>query len=135
MIGGIGGNDEAALVPQHCTLSGFAFEPGCSEGIAVQSLAPGTTLIVGTRNSQYRLIVLNDERRGVLVQGGAFFPDATAAHLQGSSAGGSLVKTGWIGVGLRMELLVGPRRIITSPVRSVTIEHLPPRLYRFQHCA
>lgn len=131
----IGSHGQAALVPRHCTLSGFALEPGCSEGIAIQSLAPGTTLIVQTRNSQYRLIVLNGERHGVLVQGGALLPEATLAHLQGASAGGSVVKTGWIGVGLCMELSVGPQRIITSPVRSITIENVPPRLYRFPHYA
>ena len=88
-----------------------------------------------TRNSQYRLIVLDAGRYDVTVQGGALFPEATPAHLQGASAGGSLVRTGWIEVGLREELRVGPRRIITSPVRSITIENLPPRLHRFQHQA
>ena len=131
----IDGNRQAALIPRRCTLSGFALEAGCSDGIAIPSLAPGTTLIVQTRHSQYRLIVLDGERHGVLVQGGAFFPEATAAHLQGASASGSLVRTGWIGVGLRLELCVGSRRIITSPVRSVTIENLPPRFCRFQPCA
>lgn len=120
----IGGNSAGALVPQCCTLSGFASNTGCNEGIAIQSLAPGTTLIMRTRNSRYRLIVLDGDRHGVLVEGGALFPLAMPARLQGASAGGSFVKTGWIGVGLRVELRVGPRRIITSPVRSVTIEHV-----------
>lgn len=66
----IGGHSQSALVPRCRTLSGFALEAGCSEGIAIQSLAPGTSLIVQTRNSQYRLIVL-DGGHGVLVQGGA----------------------------------------------------------------
>ena len=129
------GNGQAALVPRGCTLSGFAFEAGCSEGIAIRSLEPGTSLIVQTRNSQYRLIVLNGGRDGVLVQGGALFPEATQARLQGASAGGCLVKTSWIGVGLRVELWVGPRRIVTSPLRSITIESVPPRYSRFQHNA
>jgi len=68
------------------------------------------------------VVVLGDGCDEVLVRGGARFPKATRAQLQGASAGGSLIKTGWIGVGLRVELLVGPRRIITSPVRSMTIE-------------
>jgi hypothetical protein len=49
------------------------------------------------------------------------FPTPTEARLEGAIAGGSLVKTGWIGVGLLVELRVGLRRIITSPVRSVTL--------------
>lgn len=87
----IGGNSRSALVPRRCRLSGFALEASCSEGIAIQSLAPGTRLIVQTRNSQYRLLVLNGGPHGVLVQGGALFPKAALAHLQGASAGGSLV--------------------------------------------
>ena len=97
----------------------------------MESLAPGTTLIVQTRNSQYRLTVLNGERDAVLVEGGARFPKAVLARLQGASAGGRLVKAGWIGVGLLMELWVGAHRIITSPVRSVTIENIPPFSPRF----
>ena len=116
-------------------LSGFAHEAGCSEGIAIQSLAPGTTLIVQTRNSQYRVTVLNGDRDSVLVQGGARFSQAKPAHLQGASGGGSLVKTGWIGVGLRMELLVGSDRILTSRVQSIAIENVPPRCSGFQHVA
>ena len=131
----VGSNGQASLVPRCRTLSGFSLEADGSEGIAIQSLAPGTTLIVQTLNSTYRLIVLDGGHYDVLVQGGALFPKATLAQLQGASAGGSLVKTGWIEVGLRVELRVGPRQIITSPVRSVTIENLPPRLSRFQHHA
>lgn len=131
----IGGNNQAAVVPRCCTLSGFALEAGCSEGIAIQSLAPGTTLLVRTRNSLYRLIMMMGVRQGVLVKGGAFFPEVTPAHLQGASVGGCLVKTGWIGVGLRVELRVGSERILTSPVRSIAIENVPPRDSDFQHDA
>jgi hypothetical protein len=130
-----GGNSQDAFVPRCCTLSGFAHEVGCSDGIAIQSLAPGTTLIVQTRNSLYRLIMMMGVRCGVLVQGGSFFPEATPAHLQGASAGGCLVKTGWIGVGLCVELWVGSDRILTSTVRSIAIENVPPRDSSFQHDA
>jgi len=129
------GSGQAVLVPRHCTLSGFALEAGCSEGIAIRSLAPGTMLKVRTSNSHYRLIVLDGGGDGLIVQGGALFPKAVPAHLQGASAGGSLVRTGWIEIGLRMELRVGPQRIITSPVRSITIESLPPRLSPSQYHA
>jgi len=128
----IGGARQAVLVPRRCTLSGFASEPGCSEGIAIQSLAPGTRLIVRTRNSQYRLMVLDGGRHSLLVEGGSLFPVAAPARLQGASAGGSFVKTGWIGVGLRVELWVGSDRIVTSAVCSVTIENRTPPPYRFQ---
>jgi hypothetical protein len=33
--------------------------------------------------------------------------------------GGSFLKVGWIGVGLRMEILADGRRIVTSPVYDI----------------
>ena len=116
---------KAAFVPRWRTLSGFAVETDPHDGIAIESLAPGTTLNVRTRNSRYRLTVLDGVRHRVLIQGGEHIPTATPADLQGATAGGSLVRTGWIEVGRRMELWCGSRRIITSPVQSVSIEPSP----------
>jgi hypothetical protein len=107
-------------LPPSRTLAGFAIERACDEGFAIESLAPGTMLIVQTVNSEYRLIVLDNDG-GVLVEGGVMFPEPVAAVVQGASAGGSLVKTGWIGVGLRMELFVDPQWVMTSPVRSIVL--------------
>ncbi len=129
----IADDDRAERAPQSPTLSGFVHEAGCRNGIKIGSLAKGTVLNVRTRNSQYRLIVLeNDE---VVVQGGAMFPEAVSARLQGASTGGSLVRIGWIEVGLRMELTVGPQRIVTSSVGSIAIESLPPQLPSTQYRA
>jgi len=71
-----------------------------SEGFAIDSLEAGTTLTVQTVNSEYRFVVLDGGGCRVVVAGGAF-PHAVSAFVQGSSAGGSLLKTRWIGVGLR----------------------------------
>lgn len=122
----LAGDRRAEVVPRCRTLSGFAVEAGSTKGIAIQSLEPGTTLIVRTSNTYYRLVVLKGSRHRVLVAGGALLPVAVPADLQGSSAGGSVMKMGWIGVGLRLELCIGAHRIITSPVRSITIE-MPSR--------
>jgi len=65
-----------------------------------------------------RIIV--SERTAVRVQGGRYFPDMTAAHLNGSSAGGSLLKLAWIGIGMCMEISAGGQRIVTSPVRAIS---------------
>lgn len=115
---------ELALIPESGTLSGFAREAPV-HGIALESLAPGTTLLVRTNNSRYRMTVLDGGHHHVLVQGGALLPTAIEADLQGSTAGGSLVRTGWIEVDRHMELAFDSRRIITSPVRSVSIEPAP----------
>ena len=113
-------NEQVITLPPGRTLAGFPCEPGFDEGLAIESLESGTTLIVHTDNSEYRLVVLDGALHRVLVEGGAMFPQAVPAVLQGASAGGSIVKTGWIGVGLRMELFADPQWVMTSPVRSIS---------------
>jgi hypothetical protein len=90
------------------------------EGVHLCHLPPFTTLIVRTMNSLYRVVII--EGREVYVQGGAFFPHPTAAYLEGASIGGSSIRVGWIGIGLLVEIRSGGRRIITSPVRAISIE-------------
>ena len=104
------------------TLDKFVDAVDEADGVHLRHLPPLTTLLVHTRNSQYRLVVT--QGTAVFVQGGAFFPDPTPAHLDGASIGGSCLKVGWIGVGLLMEIRAGGRRIITSPVRAIYTE--PP---------
>jgi hypothetical protein len=111
---------EPEASPRARTLDGFALETGT--GIDVRSLAHGTTLLVNTKNSHYHVVILNAEHRAVLVKGGNLFRDETEARLTGATSGGSTLKSGWIGVGFRMELAVNGRRVITSPVRSITVE-------------
>ena len=90
------------------------------EGVHVHRLPPLTTLLVRTTNSVYRIVVM--EGCNIYVRGGEFFPDPTAAQLDGASLGGSALKVGWIGVGLLMEIRATGRRIVTSPVRTITTE-------------
>ena len=118
-----GGHSTRVLLPRAATLDGFADGVSVAEGISLEDLEPLTTLLVHTCNSLYRIIV--SERTAILVQGGRFFPDATVGHLHGSSAGGSLLKLAWIGVGLRMEICANAQRIVTSPVRAIAREHTP----------
>jgi hypothetical protein len=92
------------------------------EGQELGQLEPSTILIIWTWNSVYRLVVL--EGSDVLVEGGSFFPEPTLAHVDGASAGGSLLTTGWIGVGLLLEFRVGAKRFVTSPVVAIATEEL-----------
>ena len=109
-------------VPRCSTLDGFAEEISLRGGVNITGLEPITPLIVRTENTVYRIMVLEPYRFRILVQGGSYFPEATPAHLQGSGFGGSLLKQGWIGQGLRMEICTDDNRIITSRVRSMEIE-------------
>jgi hypothetical protein len=107
-------------LPALASLEDFASESE-NEGVQIDSLAPGTEVRVKTRNSEYRLTVLEGGRRRVLVQGG-ILPTASEARVEGATAGGSVLHSGWIERNRSLELACGPRRIITSRVRDIQIE-------------
>jgi hypothetical protein len=111
-------NDE---LPSWPTLPDFSFESEVNDGVQIDSLAPGTKVRVQTRNSEYWLTVLQGGRRSVLIQGG-ILPTAAEARLEGATDGGSTLHSGWIEVNRSLELVCGPRRIITSRVRGISIE-------------
>jgi hypothetical protein len=91
-------------------------------GVDLRSLPPGTELVVDTRNSRYRLMMLEDGMNA-LVQGGPYFGQETVARVEGSILRGSLLKTGWIGLGLHLEISACGQRIVTSRVRSIKIDN------------
>jgi len=105
-------------------LEGIAVRSDAAEGVAIDSLEPGTTLIVQTRNSQYRFVILSDPQR-VLVKGGTMFPETAIVRLEGATAVGSALKVGWILVGCQIEMCLGSVRIRSSNVCSVSIETVP----------
>ncbi len=117
---------DAVVVPRRATLDGFAEEVSHADGIGLADLDPITTLLVRTENSLYQITVLQPRQTNVLVQGGEFFPETTQARLSGSSFGGSCLKMAWVGVGLRMEFHYDGGWIITSRVRSISIQHDAP---------
>jgi len=108
------------LVSRAATLDGFINDLADAPGIHLRDVEPLTTIIVRTHNSCYRILIAHDTT--ATVRGGAFFPEPTPARIDGSSLGGTLLKVGWIGIGLRMEIFTDGRRITTSPVRDVTLE-------------
>jgi hypothetical protein len=105
-------------------LEGFALRSNAIDGVAIDSLEPGTTVVVNTRNSSYRFVILFQPDR-VLVKGGAMFPEATVVRLEGATAGGSALRNGWILVGFHIEMRLGSVLIRSSRVRSILIESLP----------
>jgi hypothetical protein len=105
------------IVARAATLDGFTEAAG-GVGVALAALEPLTSLFVQTRNTRYHIIV---SRGGdIVIQGGTFFPDPTPARLDGATMGSSLLKLGWIGIGLRMEIRAAGQRIVTTTVRSIT---------------
>ncbi len=111
---------DATLIRREATLDGFVNDLADAPGIALREVEPLTTIVVRTHNSCYRILITHDTT--AIVRGGAFFPEPTPARIDGCGFGGTLLKVGWIGVGLRMEIFSNGRRIVTSPVRDVTLE-------------
>jgi hypothetical protein len=103
------------------TLGDFSAEPGCERGIDVDELEPGTHLVVRTTRSCYRFDMLDRERHAQVV-GGTMFPEPSEVRIDGSTSGGTVIKTGWVGVGMRLEFSFEGKRVTTSPVQSVSIE-------------
>ena len=109
---------EGTVVRQTSTLDGFVAATSGGAGVALGSIEPLAALIVETRNTRYHIIVRHGEE--IIIQGGTFFPDPTPARLEGASLGSSLLRLGWIGLGLRMEIRANGQRIITTPVRTIS---------------
>jgi hypothetical protein len=87
--------------------------------VEIGDLLPLTKLNVQTHNSSYHVTLLDPCESIALVQGGRYFQEPAEVYLCGSSYGGTLLKTSWIGFGMRMEILSQGRRVVTSPVLAV----------------
>ena len=116
----------AETVPKVATLDGFADTVAKNEGIGLQELGAGKVLIVETDNGTYTIEVLNPAERTVRVVGGEHFPNPEICILSGSTFGGSMLKMGWIGMGMHMEFHrpnaeLANRRVTTSPVIAVSV--------------
>jgi hypothetical protein len=94
----------------------------CPNGVDLTDLRPLTKLLVWTTHSLYELIMGEDG--GLYVEGGTFFPGRTAAEFVGARLGRYSLKVGWIWVGLPMEIAVGDRHVVTSPVHRIIAQ--PP---------
>ena len=89
----------------------------------LETLQPYDTILVGTRNSDYRILLLDPRTGRALVDGGQYLNEPREAMLSGSGLRGFPYKPGAIAVGYRLEMWIGEKAISTSPVRSVSIEH------------
>jgi hypothetical protein len=90
-------------------------------GVDVRKLPAETEVSVDTSNSHYRFVMLEGGSARALVRGGRYFDDDAEARIEGSTLGGTLLRLGWIGLGLSMELSVDGKRLGTSRVQSITI--------------
>lgn len=110
-------------IPQCCSLEGLTEISGSLQGVELATLVPFDTIVVRTVNSHYRIFLLDPETGRALLEGGGQITEPVEARVIGSSFGGSILRTGWIGVGLRMEAWANGKYIRTSPVQSLCVAH------------
>ena len=94
-------------------------------GVLIEDLAAGSSLTARTKHSCYRFEIVDPATRLARVTGGSLFSEPTDVRIAGATVGGCMIKAGWIGVGLRVELTSGGRRITTSRVKFLTVDDAP----------
>ena len=92
-----------------------------SEGVQVATLPDMSEIVVQTRNSTYEITIIDGASREILIRGGKFFPQRTAARLCGSSLRGSFLKLGGIYAGFSMEVIFEGQTVVTTSVQSIRV--------------
>ena len=92
-------------------------------GINVHRLKVGTVILALTRNSLYKIIKGARDQHDITIQGGKYFTEPTPANFSGSTFGGSMMKIGWIGYGMYMEIyaISHKKKYKTTPVEAAKI--------------
>lgn len=82
-------------------------------------LAMGKTLLIQTKNTLYRLEKRED---GFYISGNPrFCLEPTKATIHGSTWGGSMLKMGWVGRGMRLEFSTDSHRgVLTTEISEIT---------------
>jgi hypothetical protein len=86
--------------------------------LSIHSMAPSEALTIKTRNSSYRIIMLDRTSQKVLIRGGKHFQKPTEACLLGSATGRK-IQVGSIVLGRGLGVAVGRRCFVTSPVEAI----------------
>ena len=119
---------ERETVPEAPSFGYLDAVPTAKHPVAVPMLLPGTMLNVHTRNTLYRLVVVNGPARQISITGGRLFPRGTDVRLLGALDGEEAVKEGWIVEGLPLQLITPNGPVITSIVESVDVDIDPASL-------
>lgn len=88
-------------------------------GVHLRDLPPSSVLSIQTRNRVYTLVVLSDD--SVLISGHPeFCPEPAEVRINGSTWGGSMIKTKFVGRGMHLEFEHPVHRtIITSRIVDI----------------
>jgi len=115
-------SDEMHGIANPTVLENLAKIDSTQDGIALNTLAPFDTVRVQTRNSNYRIFLLDPTTGRALVEGGRHFVEPVESFVNGSTFGGVTFRVGWIGIGMRLELMTNGKVASTSPVQSFHVE-------------
>jgi len=110
--------DVPGLTP---SLEQVELDPTRFRSIALPLLLPGTLVTLHTRNTCYRIVVIDGSERRIQISGGKLFPENVEAELIGATDDEG-VKVGWIVEGFQLELLTNRGPILTSTVESLEVE-------------
>jgi hypothetical protein len=92
-----------------------------SRSVALALLSAGTVITIQTRNTCYRVQVLDGSTRRVLITGGRLFPESTEVEVVGA-ADDEHVRVGWMIEGLQIELSTRRGPVLTSMVQSLSVD-------------
>lgn len=114
-------------LPQSALLEHFAEMSVASDGLSVQELSAGDLIRLWTQNSEYCFTLLEPAAGQATVESRQLFPHPTTVVICGSGCGGTMLRVGWIGIGLQLEFNCSdshgrPLRIITSPIKRLMLE-------------
>ncbi len=92
-------------------------------GVFTKDVLPGSTVRVQTLNTLYTLVNHGSYWSAF---GGKHIPEPTRIGVNGSTFGGSMIKTGFIGPGMHLELSIwgwehGRGPLTTSPIQSIKV--------------
>lgn len=94
--------------------------------IVLDRLKSFDTILVHTNNSDYRILLLDPKTGRALVESNNYLPEPSEGLVKGSATPGSAFSAGAICVGCRLELWVGGKVLLTSPIKSFEVKHNAP---------
>jgi len=87
-------------------------------GLFLTDVAIGETVSAKTRNTLYTINKTGEN--DYLISGSKkYCPQPTDCKIAGSTWGGSMLKIGFIGIGMHLEMYLGQKGILTSMIESV----------------
>jgi hypothetical protein len=111
----------AAVAPTVLAKAHIELEPAHARRVALPSLSAGDVITINTRNTCYRMQVLDGSKRRVSITGGLLFPNSTEVEVIGASDDAG-VRDGFVVEGLQLELSTPRGPILTSMVVTLSVD-------------